>query len=556
MEDVITSKVQSENLDLADTIQYNSYLAWLDLLKDMQEDQTIDSFTNGREWDLAIELNLPDHNYNINWNTLPANYKQMTHLYRQTLQYKKMLEQLPNDPQLYYTQYIEDVRYNPNIIPINYNRDMIVRTLNTIKQIFNLMYEAFLNVKEISEAKKLYLTWNQYIEKNFQDDEFLKYQTNTAHYLAILFADWINANIQPGTDIDLLNNIPESIVGNRCQRNDDSSNNEERPKQHPRKNGDLTKLYPGGIYIQKFNSQSSTPIYEPVHKPKQLQSQKIQTLSSYLMASTTLIISKKRRLNENNLTTNSSKIRKINKCSLGSCGDEKEFTICQTSRLFEYLSDKIEFVNKTFLPVDTCFYVFLLLQEENKTFTSLRLLDFMAQFKLVSFTPKTNIQLNIPGTETQLTPLFSPFKINLYLVQICEEQLAKKKDLTIEDVLVDPSDLIYHKFKNTVIPIVDYSVVIPCNNEYYIDHLYQLNIRNKDMPYNDKLKLGVNPGDGGTGYPVFFTNGFIEIAYTLDYQNYSSMQMMIQHLKTEITDAVKELIDAKVKDEEPDEEDL
>ncbi|CAG8833081.1 10954_t:CDS:1, partial [Cetraspora pellucida] len=244
--------------------------------------------------------------------------------------------------------------------------------------------------------------------------------------------------------------------------------------------------------------------------------------------------------------------------------------------------DKIEFANETFLPVDTRFYAFSLLQEQNKTFTSLRLLDFVAQFKLVSFTPKTDIQINIPGTETPLSPLFSPFKINLYLVQICEEQLAKKKDLTIEDVLVDPSDLIYHKFKDTVIPIVDYSVVIPCDNGCtfnnhvitmcrrfakdeekvcilskgtneniiyntanlrlimiidYMDHLYQLNVRNKDMLYNDKLKLGVNPGDGETGYPVFFTNGFIEIAYTLDYQNYSSMQMMTQHLKTELTDA-------------------
>jgi len=37
------------------------------------------------------------------------------------------------------------------------------------------------------------------------------------------------------------------------------------------KKGDLTKRYPGGIYVQKFNSRSSTPLYEPVHKPKQLQ---------------------------------------------------------------------------------------------------------------------------------------------------------------------------------------------------------------------------------------------------------------------------------------------
>ncbi|CAG8766431.1 17034_t:CDS:2, partial [Cetraspora pellucida] len=103
----------------------------------------------------------------------------------------------------------KDVQYNPDISPVNYNRDMIVKRLNTIKQIFNLMYQAFLGAK---------------------NDEFLKYQTNTAHYLAILFADWINANVPSGTNIDLLNDIPESIVGNRHQRNDDSSDNKERLK--------------------------------------------------------------------------------------------------------------------------------------------------------------------------------------------------------------------------------------------------------------------------------------------------------------------------------------
>ena len=34
------------------------------------------------------------------------------------------------------------------------------------------------------------------------------------------------------------------------------------------KNGKTCKSYPGGIYIQKFRGSSSTPKYEPVHKPK------------------------------------------------------------------------------------------------------------------------------------------------------------------------------------------------------------------------------------------------------------------------------------------------
>jgi hypothetical protein len=34
------------------------------------------------------------------------------------------------------------------------------------------------------------------------------------------------------------------------------------------KNGKPTKNYPGGIYLQKFYRQSTTPRYEPVHKAK------------------------------------------------------------------------------------------------------------------------------------------------------------------------------------------------------------------------------------------------------------------------------------------------
>ncbi|CAG8676110.1 2658_t:CDS:1, partial [Cetraspora pellucida] len=86
----------------------------------------------------------------------------------------------------------------------------------------------------------------------------------------------------------------------------------------------------------------------------------------------------------------------------------------------------------------------------------------------------------------------------------------------------------------------------------YMDFLYQLNVRKKEMPYSEKIMLGGDATKEGTGYPVFFTNGFIEIAYTLDYQNYSSMQMMTQQLKTELTDAVKELIKDKIKEEEED----
>ncbi|CAG8852816.1 16765_t:CDS:1, partial [Gigaspora margarita] len=34
------------------------------------------------------------------------------------------------------------------------------------------------------------------------------------------------------------------------------------------KNGQITKRYPGGIYVQKFFANNASPRYEPVHKPK------------------------------------------------------------------------------------------------------------------------------------------------------------------------------------------------------------------------------------------------------------------------------------------------
>ncbi|CAG8625412.1 4970_t:CDS:2 [Cetraspora pellucida] len=334
--------------------------------------------------------------------------------------------------------------------------------------------------------------------------------------------------------------------------------------------------------------------YKTITEKQQSKKQKLPILIS---SSPKTKVSGSRQLNDGILTESSSKIRKITKCSLGSCGDQKDFNICQTSRPFGFLSDKIEFAKEKFEPVDKRYYFYSLLQDLNKPFTSLRLLDFVAQFKLVSFTPPNSEKIQLPGNEDniQLTPLFSPFKINLYLVQICDEKLAKKLELTIEDVLIDPSDIKYHKFKDTVIPVLDYSVVIPCDNGCafndhvitmcrkfskdeekvcilsketgesiiyntanlrliliidYMDFLYQLNVRKKDMPYSEKIKLGEDATKEGTGYPVFFTDGFIEIAYTLDYQNYSSMQMMTQQLKTELTDAVKELIKDKIKEEE------
>jgi len=308
---------------------------------------------------------------------------------------------------------------------------------------------------------------------------------------------------------------------------------------------------------------------------------------------------KKRSLNDNDLTNKDSKrIRKITQCSLGSCGDLKEYNVCRFERPFGVLIDKTEIAKEIFEPVDKRFYSFPLLQERNKKFESLRILDFAAQFKLVSFTPSGDYGvLVIPGTETRLTKLFAPFKISIYLVQICDETLAKKQDLTIEDVLVDPSNIEYHQFKESIKPIMENPVVIPCDSSCwfnhhtitmcrkftkdeekvcilsqetgesiiyntanlrfiilvdYMDFLYQTNINNKEMPYSEKIKLGNDATAGGAGIPVFFTKGLLEVAYTPDSANYSTMEKMAETLKNEILEGVLDGIKARndVKDED------
>ncbi|CAG8781431.1 4743_t:CDS:2, partial [Cetraspora pellucida] len=122
---------------------------------------------------------------------------------------------------------------------------------------------------------------------------------------------------------------------------------------------------------------------QQLNKPKtEKQQSKKQKLPILISSSSKIKVSGTRQLNDGVLNETNSKIRKITKCSLGSCGDQKEFNICQTSQPFGYLSDKIEFANEKFEPVDKRYYYYSLLQDLNKPFTSLRLLDFVAQFKL------------------------------------------------------------------------------------------------------------------------------------------------------------------------------
>ncbi|CAG8814956.1 22313_t:CDS:2, partial [Cetraspora pellucida] len=261
----------------------NSFSELCRLLTNMNNEMLLNNLANNDYWNYAIDQKLLDGNYAINWNSLLSNYKKITHLYREALYYRKMIEQVPNDPQMDF-EYTERLQDTDELLPF-VSRDTIVKTLNKVKKTFNLMYHAFRSATDLPRAKELYILWNTNIDRTYTDDNFFQYKTKTSQYLAMLFAEWIKYNVESGTNNDLLNDISESIISSRCQREDDTRIKRSREVIQPqivvlpklytwnqktdkyevilKKNSDLTKLYPSRIYVQKFNSKSSTPIYEP-----------------------------------------------------------------------------------------------------------------------------------------------------------------------------------------------------------------------------------------------------------------------------------------------------
>ncbi|CAG8590917.1 23396_t:CDS:2, partial [Cetraspora pellucida] len=128
----------------------------------------------------------------------------MTHLYKEALYYRKIMEQVPDDLQMDF-EYTEKLQDTDELLPF-VSRDTIVKTLNKVKETFNLI--------------------------TYTNNNFFQYKTKTSQFLAMLFAEWIKYNVESGTNNDLLNDIPESIVGSRHQREDDSSDDDQqRPKQ-------------------------------------------------------------------------------------------------------------------------------------------------------------------------------------------------------------------------------------------------------------------------------------------------------------------------------------
>jgi len=155
-------------------------------------------------------------------------------LYRKALYYKKMMEEVPDDPQIMEFQFENELQETEDIIPYVSN-DISIQMFNNAKKTFSLMFQAFKSERDVNRIKELYNNWNNYINANFVDDSFHLYKTHTSDYLAILMSKWIQVNYKSDDpNYEILNDLPSSILGNRRQRDDSSDDDDQRPARRPK----------------------------------------------------------------------------------------------------------------------------------------------------------------------------------------------------------------------------------------------------------------------------------------------------------------------------------
>src|ERR1041384_2222131 len=126
MEEIIIHSPDTDkmNLDLK-----NSWTEWLKLVHEMNEETVVENLKDDAYWSETIDNPNP-YEFKIDWKQLP-NYQHMTHIYRQMLYFKKMLEKIPTDAYLEY-EYMEDVEEAHNIVPVNDERDTVINMLNEV----------------------------------------------------------------------------------------------------------------------------------------------------------------------------------------------------------------------------------------------------------------------------------------------------------------------------------------------------------------------------------------------------------------------------------------
>ncbi|CAG8820064.1 20886_t:CDS:1, partial [Racocetra persica] len=280
------------------------------------------------------------------------------------------------------------------------------------------------------------------------------------------------------------------------------------------------------------------------------------------------------------------------------CGDSTAYNVCSQKRPPGSLVDKIDFDAPGLIPIKSRFLVFPLLQEP-KSFKSLNLLDFSLYLKLVSYHLSTTNATHRVADDLILTKLLLPFKIDLYLVRICDLKTAKKKKLKIGDVLKDPSDIKKHQLKDEFDILMNYSVEISCltdcifndhviimcrpflkeeqktceisNNDNestiyntgnyrlimvidYMDWMYQSRIKAEDIEDDDKIDLRDTFERYNTGIPVMISGGSIEVAYHPDMTDVKNIHTFSQMVVTQIMDNIDKIPKPVIKGDNEDED--
>lgn len=279
-------------------------------------------------------------------------------------------------------------------------------------------------------------------------------------------------------------------------------------------------------------------------------------------------------------------------CSVGVCGKVDEYNLCRYRRPPGVIINKLD-LNPTrnnegvteFKRMGSRFFSFPFLQE-NPKFDKIKLLDVSIKLNLTSYHAKEITEtINVPE---EITKLLSPFKIDLYLVRICDLELSKKKKLDLSDILKNPNIIQDHQLKDKIDILMHHPVVISCSSDClfqsheitmcrefdkneqnvcvlsrntdenivydtanyrfmmiidYMDFLYQSKLLNTDLSEERKLELGdkYNINNGNSGIPVFFTSGIIEIAFAPDIKEYQTIEAMTDMMSDRILEKFQAL---------------
>ncbi|KAF0412220.1 hypothetical protein F8M41_007952 [Gigaspora margarita] len=160
--------------------------------------------------------------------------------------------------------------------------------------------------------------------------------------------------------------------------------------------------------------------------------------------------------------------------NVGFCGDKAKEHICRFQREVGVQLETITFGprvddNKKVYYFDTIWqrlFYLRLFQTNTEPFNNLELHDITIHLKLTMYhAPTRGNTHNLPTKQdnTTITTLLSPMMSHFHIVEICDLELAKKENLTLDDLLID-KDLKRIQFRKSVKSRLKQTLVVDCSN--------------------------------------------------------------------------------------------